>query len=186
MPSPPPLPSDRIVVYDCLSGQTHEIVRGPFSFGNDSTNDIRLGSDLLGQGKVVISRVRKRVNIVFDGCEPVVEVDGSPFKGGQLPEKEKGTWSLVINRSAFFFVKTGEDAVDWAVKLTAYPKNCWRLLLFSGGVSAFNDLIKTPFNDWANIPEPGYSGHTGLWLGHRAAGTVLCRGSRAEDLITRL
>jgi len=66
----------------------------------------------------------------------------------------------VINRSAIFFVKVGEDAVDWAAKLTAYPKNCWRLLLFSGGIDAYNDWIATHESAY-----PGLTTRTGLEFG---------------------
>lgn len=140
---PPPIPSHRVVVYDCLSRDTHELQHKPLSFGNTPDSDIRIGTSAFGKGKIILSRVQKRLSFSLEGAELLLEVDGRAFEGGLLPEKKEGVWSLSVDRGAFFFIKIGEDALDWGRKLKGSPPNCWRLHLFAGGVDSFNEWIET-------------------------------------------
>lgn len=141
MPSPPPIPSNRVVIFDCLSGDTHELLNTPMAFGSSPDCDVQLGAFGVGAGKVVLSRSGKRLSFIVEAGEHHFEVDGAPFEGGLLPEKkekDKREWSLVIDKRAFFFVKFGDEAVEWGAKLKSASSRCWELNIIEGGIPQFN------------------------------------------------
>jgi hypothetical protein len=137
MPSPPPLPSKQVVVYDCLSGDIHHLSRQPLSFGATSDCDIQLGSLGFKGGRIQLSRSGKQLQLMIEQGNHHLEVDGARFDGGLLPYKDE--FSLVLDKQAFFFIRTGEGAVEWGEKLEKTPAKSWQLRIIEGGIEVFND-----------------------------------------------
>jgi hypothetical protein len=148
MPSPPPLPSKQVVVYNCLSGDVHHLGRQPLSFGATSQCDIQLGSLGFKGGRMQLSRSGKQLQLTVEQGNHHLEVNGSPFDGGLIPYQEE--FSLVIDKLAFFFIRTGEGAPEWGEQLKKTPAKSWQLRIIEGGAQRFNDWKKK--NCPANYP----------------------------------
>jgi hypothetical protein len=140
MPSPPPLPSKQVVVYNCLSGDVHELGRQPLSFGATSDCDIQLGSLGFKGGRMQLSRSGKQLQLSVEQGNHHLEINGTGFDGGLIPYQEE--FSLVIDKMAFFFIRTGEGAVEWGEQLKKTPAKSWQLRIIEGGMQRFNDWKK--------------------------------------------
>jgi hypothetical protein len=140
MPSPPPLPSKQVVVYNCLSGEIHHLGRQPLSFGATAQCDIQLGSLGFKGGRIQLSRSGKQLQLTVEQGNHHIEVNGSAFNGGLLPYHEE--FSVAIDKLAFFFIRTGEDAVEWGEQLKKNQAQSWQLRIIEGGIERFNDWKK--------------------------------------------
>jgi hypothetical protein len=136
MPSPPLLPSKQVVIYNCLSGDIHHLGRQPLSFGATSQCDIQLGSLGFKGGRMQLSHSGKQLQLTVEQGNHHLEIDGAPFDGGLLPLKQE--FSLVIDKMAFFFIRTGEDAIKWGEQIKSTPAKSWQLRVFEGGLKQFN------------------------------------------------
>lgn len=137
---PPPLPSSRAVVYDCITGQCHKLGTAPLTFGPGDRHDIPVGAVVAKDWHVTLGRSGKRLQLSFGGGGHEIEVDGTSFEGGLLPEEEQ--YSLVIDKEAFFFIATGEKCDAWTSAMKNSGKNRWILHIFDGGLEAFRKWKK--------------------------------------------
>ncbi len=133
--SPPPLPSSRAVVYDCITGQCHKLGRSPLTFGTGDHHDISLGALATKDSLVTLERSGKRLRLSFEGGGHEIQVNGKSFEGGLLPQTEQ--LSLVIDKAAFFFIATGEDCDTWAGSMQKSGRQRWILHIFNGGTQMF-------------------------------------------------
>lgn len=141
---PPPIPSGNVVVYDCLTGNIHRLASQDLVFGSSPSSDIHLGALGFKDGRVVLGRSGKRLQLMSDGGKHNIEINGASFDGGLLAEAEEV--SLVINKLAFFFIRVGADAVKWSEKLKSSPSRSWMLQIFEGGIERFHK--------WKNLDCP--------------------------------
>lgn len=137
MPSPPPLPSKQVVVFDCLSGDVHQLGRQPLVFGGTADCDIQLGSLGFKGSRMQLSRSGKQLQLTVEQGNHILEVNGTPFGGGLIPFQEE--LSLVIDKLAFFFIRTGESAIEWGDNLKKTPPKSWQLRIIEGGKRQFED-----------------------------------------------
>ena len=102
--------------------------KSPLVFGADSKCDIQLGSYGFSGGSVQLSRSEGRIQLTVTAGNPVLQIDGTVFKGGLLPKLEE--CSLVIDQIAFFLIKVGETSKAWAQKLEASRQKSWSISIF--------------------------------------------------------
>jgi hypothetical protein len=140
MPSPPPIPARRVVVYDCLSNDVHILGRQPLRFGTTNDCDIQLGSLGLVNGKMELSRSGKKLEFTLGEGQNKIDINGVSFDGGLLPVAEE--FSLAIDKRAFFLVCVGENSHEWGEQMGKSPQNSWKLFIIEGGDDRFNDWKK--------------------------------------------
>jgi hypothetical protein len=140
MPSPPPLPSKRVVVYDCLSGDIHQLGRHALSFGATDDCDIQLGSLGFKGGRMKLSRSGKQLEFTVGEGNHRIEINGAPFEGGLIPLHEE--FSLAIDKIAFFLVCTGEGSIEWGEKMKRSPTTSWQLFIIEGGKKRYEEWKK--------------------------------------------
>ena len=137
MPSPPTLPSKQVVLYDCLSGELHQLGSKPLVLGGTTECDVQLGATGFKGSRLRLARSGKNLELaVVQGNHELV-INGSPFDGGLLPYQEE--FSLVVDKLAFFLVRTGETSREWEAELKKAPKNSWQLRIIEGGISRFKE-----------------------------------------------
>jgi len=129
--------SNQVVVYDCLSSDYHVLGGMPLIFGTkDCDIYIHLGSRGTDSGKILLNRRGKFLEIMREGGNHKIEVNGAPLEGHMIPS---GFSSLVIDNAAFFWIFTGEGAVEWA---EGFKKGAsdhrWKIRIFEGGIKQFN------------------------------------------------
>lgn len=101
MPSPPTLPSKQVVLYDCLSGELHQLGSKPLVLGGTTECDVQLGATGFKGSRLRLARSGKNLELaVVQGNHELV-INGSPFDGGLLPYQEE--FSLVVDKLAFFW-----------------------------------------------------------------------------------
>lgn len=137
---PPPIPSGNVVVYDCLTGNIHRLTSQDLVFGSAPSSDVQLGAFGFKDGRIVLGRSGKRLQIVSDGGKHEVVVNGASFEGGLLPEAEE--LSLVIDKLAFFFIRVGPDANEWSEKMKSSSSRGWMLQILKGGMKHFQKWKK--------------------------------------------
>ena len=137
MPSPPPLPSKQVVVYNCLPGEIHHLGRQPLSFGATAQCDVQLGSIGFKGGPIQLSRSGKQLQLTVEQGNHHIEVNGYSFNGGLLPYDEE--FSVAIDKLAFFLIRTGENAIEWGEQLKKNQARSWQLRIIEGGIEQFSD-----------------------------------------------
>jgi len=141
--SHPPLPSDGVAVFDCLAGRTYMLGSASLIFGSDSKCDVQLGSYGFSGGSIKLSRAEGRIQFAVTAGNPVMQLNGTVFKGGLLPKIEE--CSLVIDQVAFFLIKIGAASTAWAQKLESNHKKSWSISIFES---------ESEFSMWKEIDCP--------------------------------
>ena len=161
--TPPPAPvSDPVVaVFDCLTNTVYRLNRTPLIFGAGSDCDINTKAVGFTNGKVMLARsLRKpgskipdenrlsKVELNVLSGSPKIEVNGVPFAGGSLDilDSKRDELSIVIDRSAFFFIHRGLNADQWIENVKQAPTECWQMRIFKGGADRFTE--------WKNLGQP--------------------------------
>ena len=137
MATPPPIPSKQVVVYDCLSGELHQLGNKPLVLGGTTECDVQLGTKGFKGSRLKLARSGKNLELAVELGNHTLEINGSSFEGGLLPYQEE--FSLAIDKLAFFLIRTGEDSQNWGEELKKAPKKSWQLRIIEGGDKQFND-----------------------------------------------
>lgn len=124
-----------VTLFDCLTTSTYEVRGQPLTMGSDETCDIHLGIYGFQEGVITIKRSGTGLELTVTGGTHLIEINGTSFDGGLLPDRAE--LSLAIDKSAFFFIRVGNDAVGWAETLKNSPKQSWELSIFEGGSESF-------------------------------------------------
>ena len=146
---PPVLPAKPVVVYDCVTRATYQLTEKPLKFGSSDDSHVRLRASSRNPGMVSLSRVGHQLRLHAEMGQLLLEVNGVAFSDGFLPDGTKDSWSLSINRSNFFFITIGYDAIEWGEQLKNFSPNCWRVHRFDG-VGSYERWCKDPS---AEVPE---------------------------------
>lgn len=137
MSSPPPIPSKQVAVYDCLSCEIFFLDRTPLVLGAAQDCNIHLGSKHFSGCRIKLSRSGKELELTRELGSPRLEINGQEFQGGLIPYHNE--FSLVIGNAAFFLIRTGEDAREWAEKMKKADQKSWLLYIIEGGQEVYND-----------------------------------------------
>ncbi len=140
---PPPMPSRDVVLYDCLTGNVHRLGTQPMTFGAEISCDVQLGLFGFKEGKLVLQRSGKRLQLSVEGGNHEIEINGAIFQGGLLREDEE--FSLVIDKVVFFLVCVGEGAASWVENVRSSTAKSWYLQIIEGGMDRFHQ--------WKNLDE---------------------------------
>lgn len=91
MPSPPPIPNNRVVLFDCLSGDVHQLLNMPLVLGATADCDIQLGAFGFLNGRVVLARSGKQLRFAVEEGEHDLDklFDNNPFCGLRYPRHDR-------------------------------------------------------------------------------------------------
>jgi hypothetical protein len=131
--------SNQVVVYNCLSSDYHVLGGTPLVFGTkDCDIYIHVGPKNTDSGRIILNRRGNFLEIMREGGNQKIEVSGSPLQGNTLPSVE--FFSLAIDNAAFFWIHTGQGALEWAAECQKIAsQRLWKIRIFEEGIQQYND-----------------------------------------------